>query len=93
MIRVVKASDIKNLMQLIEDSIYQADPDAVPSEHYILEAITMSMKPKTLLYLKVCERDDKIVGFSLLKSRLALCYPLTKLTLSHLTHYQSMRIA
>lgn len=63
MIRAVKASDIKYLMQLIEDSIYQADPDAVPSEHYMLEAITMSMKPKTLLYLKVCERNDKIVGY------------------------------
>lgn len=63
MIRTIKASDIVELQDIIEDALYLADPNAVPSETYMLEALTIAMKPSTSFYLKVCEEDGHIVGF------------------------------
>lgn len=63
MIREIKVADIDRLMGLIEESLYLDNDEAVPSESYMLEAITLAMKSNPVFYLKVAEVDGKIVSF------------------------------
>lgn len=63
MIRDIKVSDIDGLMDLIEESLYLDNDEAVPSESYMLEAITLAMKSNPVFYLRVAEVDGKLVSF------------------------------